>query len=61
MTHTVEPQALDIAAEAASYARRDHRMLINGQLVGAELTAQQDKYMSRGPFMPRWQRFWTAP
>jgi hypothetical protein len=23
-------------------------MLINGQLVGAELTAQQDKYMSRG-------------
>jgi acyl-CoA reductase-like NAD-dependent aldehyde dehydrogenase len=40
MTHTVEPQSLDISAEAASYARRDYRMLINGELLGAEVTAE---------------------
>ena len=40
MTATAEPPSLDIPAEAASYARREYRMLINGEMIGAEATAE---------------------
>lgn len=40
MAITTGPPVIDIAAETASYARREYRMLINGKLVAGETSAE---------------------